>query len=424
MVKNLRKSGKIGIAALLGVAIVLAMSGLYLLVRPAEALALSSRKDTLQDSRHGQLSRHTFVFTTATALSTDSGAGADFSVVLNFPTDAGEGDPYGTSVPNFVAANMGFSCTGGDCASHTFTVTDVEESNNGGSAANDEFLVAVSSNVTGDLDLGAVVTLTFGASSGAQRLTNPADNVGCTDGATSADADICTITVATSEAITGTTPAAVDSGNVLTAHISGVAVSVTVAESLTFQINSETNANCDTQFSALGGPDTSSSAVNFGTISSTDTLLHACQFLKVATNASGGYVVTAEEDTSLNRTGTGDLTVDDAICDAGTPCDFDTEGAWITVTRNGFGYSCKTKSGTSVCNFTTETTNYKAFACQSSTAADCDPTDGPLAKQNVMSDGGAVSDDQAYIEYKLSVGATQPSGTYDNSITYIATPTF
>ena len=41
-----------------------------------------------------------------------------------------------------------------------------------------------------------------------------------------------------------------------------------------------------------------------------------------------------------------------------------------------------------------------------------------------MSDGGAVSDDQAYIEYKLSVGATQPSGTYDNSITYIATPTF
>src|SRR3989344_3228847 len=393
MVKNLRKSGKIGIAALLGVAIVLAMSGLYLLVRPAEALALSSRKDTLQDSRHGQLSRHTFVFTTATALSTDSGAGADFSVVLNFPTDAGEGDPYGTSVPNFVAANMGFSCTGGDCASHTFTVTDVEESNNGGSAANDEFLVAVSSNVTGDLDLGAVVTLTFGASSGAQRLTNPADNVGCTDGATSADADICTITVATSE-------------------------------SITFQINSETNANCDTQFSALGGPDTSSSAVNFGTISSTDTLLHACQFLKVATNASGGYVVTAEEDTSLNRTGTGDLTVDDAICDAGTPCDFDTEGAWITVTRNGFGYSCKTKSGTSVCNFTTETTNYKAFACQSSTAADCDPTDGPLAKQNVMSDGGAGSDDQAYIEYKLSVGATQPSGTYDNSITYIATPTF
>src|SRR3990167_2079309 len=47
---------------------------------------------------------------------------------------------YGTSVPDFVAANMGFSCTGGDCASHTFTVIDVEESSNGGAAANDEFL--------------------------------------------------------------------------------------------------------------------------------------------------------------------------------------------------------------------------------------------------------------------------------------------
>ena len=272
--------------------------------------------------------------------------------------------------------------------------------------------------------MGAGGPLPLGAAPGAQRLTNPADNVGCTDGATSADADICSITVATSEAITGTTPAAIDSGTVLVAHISGITVSVTVAESLTFQINAETNNNCDTQFpSAIPGPDTSSSAVNFGTINTTDTLLHACQFLKVTTNAAS-YVVTAEEDTSLNRTGAGDLTIDDAICNAGTPCDHDTEGAWTTATRNGFGYSCKTKSGTNLCNFTTETTNYKAFACQSSTAAECDPVDGLLTKQNVMVGAAPASDDQVYIEYKLSVGATQQQGTYDNTITYIATPTF
>ena len=169
MLKNLRKSlwlragraGKIGLAALLSVATLAALGGLYLLVQPAQALTLTSRRDTLQTSVHGQLARHTFTLTTATALTTDSGAGADFSVVLNFPTDAGEGDPYGTSVPDFVAANMGFSCTGGDCASHTFTVTDVEESDNGGSGATDEFLVAVSSNITGDLDLGAGITLSF-----------------------------------------------------------------------------------------------------------------------------------------------------------------------------------------------------------------------------------------------------------------------
>ena len=222
-------AGKVTVAAVLAVAMLALFGGAYLFVQPAQAGTLSSRKDTLQDSRHGQLSRHTFVFTTATLLTTDAGAGADFSIVLNFPTDVGEGDAYGTSVPNFVAAN-----------------TDVEESSNGGAAANDEFLVAVSSNFTGNLDAAAVVTLTFGAASGAQRLTNPADNVGCTDGATSADADICSITVATSEAITGTTPAAIDSGTVLVAHISGITVSVTVAESLTFQINAETTNNCDT----------------------------------------------------------------------------------------------------------------------------------------------------------------------------------
>src|SRR3989338_8671339 len=146
-----RKIGNIAITTLLVVGM------LYVFMPPVQAGVLSPRKDTLQDSRHAQLSRQTFVFTTATNLTTDSSATADFSFVLNFPLNAG-GDPYGTSVPNFVGADVTATCT--SCSSQVMAVTDVEESSNGGSGANDEFLIAI--NETGQdsapLPLGSVVT--------------------------------------------------------------------------------------------------------------------------------------------------------------------------------------------------------------------------------------------------------------------------
>ena len=124
-----RKIGNIAITTLLVVGM------LYVFMPPVQAGALGTRKDTLQDSRHAQLSRQTFVFTTATNLTTDSSATADFSFVLNFPTNAG-GDPYGTSVPDFVAGDVTATCT--SCSSQVMAVTDVEESSNGGLGSPDQ----------------------------------------------------------------------------------------------------------------------------------------------------------------------------------------------------------------------------------------------------------------------------------------------
>ena len=410
-----RKIGNIAITILL-------VSGmLYVFMPPVQAGALSARKDTLQDSRHAQLSRQTFVFTTATALTTDSGAGADFSVVVNFPVNAG-GDPYGTSVPDFVAANMGFSCTGGDCGSHTFTVIDVEESSNGGSGANDEFLVAVSSNITGDLDLGAIVTLTFGASSGAQRLTNPADDAaGCTAGATSGDADICRITVATSETITGASPTAVDSGDVLVAHIAGVTVSVTVAETLAFSLADVSVANCDTSFGNIGDSadaDGNVLTIAYGALASSDTFYHDCHDVSFSTNASGTTTVTVQESDQLTSGGN---QIPDTTCDGGS-CSETTQDDWATATGNdGFGHSCVNTAGTPCNTVYTDVGGacgtppcYRQFA---------DVGDTETA-QTLMSISGPTSTVTGRLEYKLSIDPIQAAGGYSNTITYIATPPF
>ena len=412
---------KIGILRNIAITTLLVVGMLYVFMPPVQAGALSARKDTLQDSRHAQLSRQTFVFTTATALTTDSGAGADFSVVLNFPVNAG-GDPYGTSVPDFVAANMGFSCTGGDCASHTFTVIDVEESSNGGAAANDEFLVAVSSNITGDLDLGAIVTLTFGASSGAQRLTNPADDAaGCTAGATSGDADICRITVATSETITGVSPTAVDNGDVLVAHIAGVTVSVTVAETLAFSLADVSVANCDTSFGNTGDSadaDGNVLTIAYGSLASSDTFYHDCHDVSFSTNASGVTTVSVQESDQLTS---GTDQIPDTTCDGGA-CDETTQDDWATATGNdGFGHSCVNTVGTPCNTVYTDVGGacgtppcYRQFA---------DVGDTETA-QTLMSISGPTSTVTGRLEYKLSIDPIQAAGGYSNTITYIATPPF
>src|SRR3989344_1540551 len=412
---------KIGILRNIAITTLLVVGMLYVFMPPVQAGALSARKDTLQDSRHAQLSRQTFVFTTATALTTDSGAGADFSVVLNFPVNAG-GDPYGTSVPDFVAANMGFSCTGGDCASHTFTVIDVEESSNGGAAANDEFLVAVSSNITGDLDLGAIVTLTFGASSGAQRLTNPADDAaGCTAGATSGDADICRITVATSETITGASPTAVDSGDVLVAHIAGVTVSVTVAETLAFSLADVSVANCDTSFGNIGDSadaDGNVLTIAYGALASSDTFYHDCHDVSFSTNASCVTTVSVQESDQLTS---GTDQIPDTTCDGGA-CDETTQDDWATATGNdGFGHSCVNTVGTPCNTVYTDVGGacgtppcYRQFA----------DVGAAETAQTLMSISGPTSTVTGRLEYKLSIDPIQAAGGYSNTITYIATPPF
>ena len=95
--------------------------------------ALGSRKDTLDTSVHATDAVHTFVFTTETALTTDSLSDPDFSVVINFPTD---GDSDAFTIPAFVAGDA--TVTAASCSSQAFAVTEVEETSDGGVDGEDE----------------------------------------------------------------------------------------------------------------------------------------------------------------------------------------------------------------------------------------------------------------------------------------------
>ena len=249
------------------------------------------------------------------------------------------------------------------------------------------------------------------------------DAAGCTVGAGGpSDADVCSITIDTTES-TSNPITSVDSGDVLTAYISDVTVSVTVDESLTFSINGVSLVACDGTFAALGaGPNlTTSNAVDFGTISTFNTFIHGCQDLAVITNAANGYNVTAETDTSLQSSG--GVNIDSGTCDGA--CTDATEAAWLTNTNNGFAYSCSTLTnddGGNACALTTEITNYKRFPC-TGVNADCDPLIGGEAPQNLMTDT-STGNDSARLEYKLSISNTQAAAVYSTQVTYIATPTF
>ena len=395
------------------------------LVGTASAAELTSRSDTIDDSEHSVADvQHQFVFTTPTAFNhDDTTATADIQFRFAFPTGTID-DPYG--VNDLAPGDVSVTCS--SCDSIVPTVMTVAEDSAGGQAENDRYTVTIDTE-TADTDTtipaNAVWTVTLGT--GATGIDNPDDDpntndgaAACTDGAGAADADVCSITIETSEDGAFTL---IDNGDVLIAHISDVTVSVTVEENLTFSINSRTEGQCEATWPDLNYATTvTSSSVDFGVVSSFDTFYHACQRLAVVTNAGSGYVVTHETDTSLQTSG-GDE-IDSGTCDGA--CSDTVDAAWGTATNNGFAVSCDTVTDDdagSVCagGWGTEVTNFRRIPCVGA-AADCVP-DNSEPLNNIMSDA-STGDDSVDVNYKLSVGGTQIAGVYSTQVTYIATPTF
>ena len=291
-----------------------------------------------------------------------------------------------------------------DLASGTsnFTLADTASGATWGATTSGDIVVTFTSG-TATMATSTVVNIEIGdnattGATGDSYIQNP------TKSAAAGVADIYTVSIG------GTNP---NSGDILIAVVEGVAVSVTIDESLSFSVTSTTNADCDTAFSVLAGPDSTASTVPFGTQSSANTFVHACQDLAISTNASSGYAVTAQTNTSLKS---GSNLINSGTCD-GT-CNETATDTWGTATNNGFAYS---STGTD--SVITATTDYRTFACIGATTTNCLPG-GVETAQNVMTNASPVSNSTATIEYKLSFSGTQAAGTYSNTVTYIATPTF
>lgn len=148
-------------------------------------------------------------------------------------------------------------------------------------------------------------------------------------------------------------------------------------------------------------------AIPFGTLTpqtpSTDT-----STLTVSAGGAGGYQVTAKENNPLQNQSLD--TIIDTLCDAGT-CSETTAGVWSQNTTYGFGYNM---SGNDVPAAFVDSTYFKQFA---------DASAAESAKV-VMSSANVGRARQSTITYKVNISNVQAAGTYKNTITFTATPTY
>ena len=219
----------------------------------------------------------------------------------------------------------------------------------------------------------------------------------------------------------------IDSGTVAFAIISGVAVSVTVSETLSSSVYGVAPAQCP-NYDNGGSPNevsTDADAVAFGTVN-TEAFYDGCQDVRVATNALN-YTTRVYKTAALTCTNSllcDSSTISDGTCNGG--CSTTTEADWTPATYNGFGYCMDDESGYGDGAETAD--SGWADGANSCDAADTffklTGTASANAQAIMNSTAAAVSDDRAYIGYRISVDTAQAAGPYSTTIVYTTTPTY
>lgn len=276
---------------------------------------------------------------------------------------------------------------------------------------------------TGSGGVGTSITLNIGNTSGANTLIAPAPASGHTQGAFSSTADVYTYKVQqfTNLADPTGTPADQSTGKI--GVLESVRVTATVDPTISFSITGiasaanpcGTGATNQTDVSTVT-PANAPLAVAFGTLS-LNSFVDAAHLLTVSTNATNGYVVTAQENDQLGKDGGTATFIPDGDGDNGTGTETVTD-TWDTASGNpGFGYTLKSVNLATVPFTSTGSTfNMRRFP------SIADP-DSPLVA-TVMSSTGTADAHTANVCYRISVDATQAAGDYENQITYTATASF
>ncbi len=364
----------------------------YSVIDNTDAATVTSRKDTLSDSRPTETSSHDVQFVTADTID------ASETIVVDF---GGGSDVF--DLTDVVLLDIDLEVTGTDR-----TLTDT------GCAANgfDAVISTVNDTITFTYCAGST-QIASGTTINIKVGSNATDGGAGADHMVNPTAGVYDVTVAGTFA--GTT------STIKVAIVAGVTVSATVSESLSFAHIGLIAGSCtgdtgtiDSTINTSGDPDT----VPFGTLGSDFTV--ACQQLTVGTNAAGGYTVTQQETDQLTYGGS---TILDTVCDATACPNHDSNAAaWTDAsTASGFGHGCEKVSGDGVvCDaaYGVWVTNkyYRKFA----SIADAE------AAQTLMSytAGAPTADGVAKVHYKIKAASTQAAGAYGNVVVYIATPTF
>lgn len=173
----------------------------------------------------------------------------------------------------------------------------------------------------------------------------------------------------------------------------GVATSVTVDPTLTFAVSGSSGA-------INGGPAsnaiTTGVTVPFGNVSAGGSATSAAQLLTTSTNAKNGYNIYIRDTQALTDTAAD--TIRDQAGTPGSPNNFDG-----STSQSSFGY----------------TTNSSTVAMGSNKWAG-------LTQSNVSIDNQTSPQNAATlgVEYQLQLKNTQQPGTYSNTITYTAAPSY
>lgn len=149
--------------------------------------------------------------------------------------------------------------------------------------------------------------------------------------------------------------------------------------------------------------------IDFGPLTATNPVTRI-QNLLVDNGSAAGYAVTASESRQLTNDASA-ATIPNTTCDSGT-CTTTTASPWTSTLTYGFGYNCAGVSSPNVCaSGFIDNTYFKSFAASPSAAT-------------VMTSTNVGRNQEVQLTYKVNIAATQPSGSYTNTIQFVATPTF
>lgn len=131
--------------------------------------------------------------------------------------------------------------------------------------------------------------------------------------------------------------------------------------------------------------------------------------LTVSFGGAGQYQVTAIEQTELKTLS--NTTISDTPCDSGTPCTTTSANIWNSNSDYGFGYNM---SGDDIPADFVGSTYYRPF---SNAAAAGSPV-------VVMSNTNVGRNRQSTMTFKVNISNTQPAGSYQTIVKFVATPSY
>lgn len=154
----------------------------------------------------------------------------------------------------------------------------------------------------------------------------------------------------------------------------------------------------------------SKNIISFGNLNPGEPIIRTLSLI-ISNNPASSYQVLASENHPLQTFST-DATIPDTTCDQGT-CQ-EQAAAWNQPLTYGFGYRCDDIQGNSCSDEFSKNSFYKQFAHEGADKLD----------KTIISGISYNKENKVEISYKVNVSNTQPKGSYQNVIKYIAIPSF